>query len=167
MKSFKLLAFFVCFLAVYPVTQISAQQMPYTANYSADFKIGDSKYSKMILDLWKDWDDNALSRHDYFADTITGNFADGSEVKGKEAFQKAANEYRGMFSQVKSNVHAWVPLYVNDKKETVVCIWGQEEYTKKDGTTGINNLHEVWWFNKDNKISYIRQWMAKEPEKKE
>ncbi len=36
----------------------------YTANYSSNFAIGNPAHSKMILDMWKDWDDNAFNRHD-------------------------------------------------------------------------------------------------------
>lgn len=167
MKPLKLLVLTICFFAIlYPITKTTAQELPFKATYSSDFKLGDSKYSKMILDLWKDWDDNALTRHDYFADTIRGNFSDGSEVNGKTDFVKSAVGYRSTFTSVQSTVHAWVPLYANNQKETVVCTWGQEVYVKTDGTKGVNNLHEVWWFNKDNKITYMRQWEAREPEKK-
>ncbi len=135
--------------------------MPYKASYSSNFKMGNQKYAKMILDLWKDWDDNAFNRHDYFSDTITAYFPDGSMVKGKSAFMENSKKYRDGFTAVKSIVHAWVPLLSEDQKMDVVCVWGQEDDTTADGKSTKSNLHEVWFFNKDGKISAFRQWMAK------
>jgi hypothetical protein len=34
--------------------------LPYTAAYSSNFVIGNPSHSQMILNMWKDWDDNAL-----------------------------------------------------------------------------------------------------------
>lgn len=135
--------------------------LPYKADYSADFKIGNSSYSKMILDIWKDWDDNQLDRHSYFADTIVGMFADGSVSKGKEAFIADGKKYRNTQTSVKSTIHAFVPLLSTERNENVVCIWGTEERTMTDGKKETGDLHEVWWFNKDGKITMLRQWAAK------
>src|SRR5450830_11737 len=51
---------------------------PYTANYSSKFAMGNPAHAKIILDLWKDWDDNAFDRHDYMADTLVMLFPDGT-----------------------------------------------------------------------------------------
>ena len=140
---------------------LTADAQPYKATYSSNFKMGNQKYAKMILDMWKDWDDNMLDRHDYVADTVTAYFHDGTVVKGKTAFQESGKKYRSGFTTVKSVVHAWVPLYSEDKKNDVVCIWGEEADTTPDGKTTTTGLHEVWFFNKDGKISSFRQWQAK------
>ena len=76
----------MCVLSLAFVAKESiAQQDPYTANYSSNFQIGDPANSKMILELWKDYDDNAFDRHDYFADTAVMFFPDGSMVRGKDS----------------------------------------------------------------------------------
>ena len=134
--------------------------MPFKAMYSSDFKIGDSKYAKMILDVWKDWDDNQLTRHDYFADTVMGMFANGMVSKGKKAFVDDGMKYRSSMTSVKSSVHAWVPLWSNDRNENAVCIWGTEERVLADGKKETQDIHEVWWFNKDGKVTALRQWVA-------
>lgn len=139
----------------------NATDLPYKVNYSASFKIGNQKYAKMIVDLWKAWDDNALSRYNYFADSVIGYFADGSVVKGKQKFEASSMQYRNSFSSVKSTIHAYVPLWSEDRKEDIVCMWGGDESTKKDGTVEKNEIHEVWFFNKDGKITMVRQWMSK------
>ncbi|MEO6734480.1 MAG: hypothetical protein ABIN01_24890 [Ferruginibacter sp.] len=137
------------------------ESMPYKATVSSSFTIGKAAYSKMILDLWKDWDDNNFERHDYIADSLVMMFPDGMVVKGKQQNQEAAKKYRSKFTTVKSVVHAWVPLSSTDTKEDAVCIWGTEEDTLPDGKVEKNDLHEVWWFNKDGKIIRMRQWAAK------
>ena len=133
---------------------------PYTATYSSSFKVGKPAYASMILDLWKDWDDNRFDRHDYFADTVRMFFSDGSMTKGKAANLEAAKKYRGGMSKVTSVIHAWIPLHSTDKMEDVVCVWGEEENTYPDGKVEKKSIHEVWWFNKDGKISMMRQWTA-------
>ena len=37
----------------------------------------------------------------------------------------------------------------------------EEVNTKADGKEETQDLHEVWWFNKDGKVSMMRQWTAK------
>ena len=134
---------------------------PYKATYSSNFKIGKVAYAKMILDMWKDWDDNKFDRHDYMADSIVMIFPDGNVTKGKKANMEAAMKFRGAFTTVKSTIHAWVPLTSTDKNEDIVCVWGQEEDTTPDGKVEKRDLHEVWWFNKDGKVTRLRQWAAK------
>jgi len=135
--------------------------LPYKAGYSSDYKIGNPAYSKMVLELWKDWDDNTFDKHDYFADTVTMYLPDSTVVKGKAENLAGAKKYRGGMTSAKSVVHAWVPLYSNDTKDDLICIWGMETDTWPDGRVTKRDLHEVWWFNKDGKVSAMRQWAAK------
>jgi hypothetical protein len=136
------------------------KQMIYTAAYSSDFKMGDAKLATKVLELWKDWDENAFNRHDYFADSIVMFFPDGGMVQGKKAALDSAKKYRDMVSKVVSTVHAWMPIYSNDRKENTVLIWGSEENTAPDGKVTYRDIHEVWWFNKDGKATAMRQWTA-------
>ena len=156
----KRLFFSLTFMLI--ITCVIAQ--PYKATFSSSFKMGNDKYAKMVLDLWKAWDDNALDRHDYFADTVKGYFPDGSVVKGKAAFLESGKKYRSGFTSAKSTVHALAPLYSIDKKIDAVCIWGEEEDITPDGKTTKTNIHEVWFFNKAGKISTLRQWTGKPAE---
>ena len=146
----------VCFFK-----QSAAQSAaPYVADFSSSFKIGDAKYSDIILNLWKDWDDNQLSRHNYFSDTVTMWMSDGSVTHGLAANMENAKKFRGSFSKAKSTIHAWVPLYSTDVKLDMVGIWGVEEDTYPDGKVQSREIHEVWWFNKDGKIAGVRQWQS-------
>ncbi len=133
---------------------------PYKATYSSSYAMGNPVYSQMILDIWKDWDDNMLDRHDYMADSLQMFFADGSSMKGKQANLEAGKKFRGSMKAVKSTIHAWVPLKSLDRNEDMVLIWGEEENTMADGKVEKRPVHEVWWFNKDGKLSAMRQWTA-------
>jgi hypothetical protein len=158
----KMLTVFATLLLAGVLSNCYAQSdLPYKAGYTSDFKIGNPAYSKMVLELWKDWDDNTFDKHDYFADTVTMYLPDSTVVKGKAENLAGAKKYRGGMTSAKSVVHAWVPLYSNDKKENAVCIWGTETDTWPDGRVVVRDLHEVWWFNKDGKVSAMRQWNAR------
>ena len=133
----------------------------YTADYSSNFVMGNPAYSQMILEMWKDWDDNALDRHDYMADSVMMFLPDGMVVKGKQANLEGAKKYRGGMKSAKSTLHAVIPLKSTDRNEDLVAIWGQEVDTYPDGKVETRELHEVWGFNKDGKITWMRQYAAK------
>ena len=134
---------------------------PYTANYSSKFAMGNPAHSKMILDLWKDWDDNAFNRHDYFADTVVMLFPDGTMAKGKQQTMDGAIKYRGSMASAKSTLEAWMPLRSVDKNENWVALWGSETDTWADGKTETRDIHEIWRINKDGKIDFMKQFTAK------
>jgi len=156
----KLFIAFVTLLMFVYFNETVAQSAPYKVN-AANFKIGNSAYAKKVLELWKDWDDNTFDKHDYFADTITIYLPDGMVVKGKADNVAGAKKYRGEMKSAVSVVHALVPLYNIEGKHDAVCIWGTETDTWPDGKVETRDLHEVWWFNKDGKVSAMRQWASK------
>lgn len=139
----------------------STMDYPYTATYSSKFVMGNPAHGRMVLDLWKDWDDNAFDRHDYMADTLTMYLPDGMVVKGKAANLEGAKKYRGGMTSAKSIIHAWIPLRSTDKNEDWVAIWGTEVDTWPDGKVETRELHEIWQINKDGKIAVMRQFTAK------
>ena len=134
---------------------------PYKANYSSNFAIGNPAHSKIILDLWKDWDDNAFDRHDYMADTVVMFFPDGTMSKGKAATLEGAMKYRGGMTSAKSTIDAWIPLKSTDRNENWVAVWGSETDTWADGKTETRDIHEIWRFNKDGKVDWMKQFTAK------
>ena len=134
---------------------------PYTANYSSNFKIGNPAQAKMILDLWKDWDDNAFDRHDYMADTVVMFFPDGSMVKGKDSSKAGAMKYRGAMSSATSTLDAWIPLQSVDRNQNWVAVWGSETDTWPDGKTETREIHEIWRFNKDGKVDFMKQFASR------
>ncbi len=135
---------------------------PYTASYSSDFKIGNPANSKMILDLWKDYDDNSFDRHaDWFADTVVMFFPDGSNLRGKDAILAAVKNARSSFSNVTDKLVAWVPLKSVNTNENWVALWGNETDVTSDGKTVSRDIQEVWRINKDGKVDYMKQFESK------
>ena len=133
---------------------------PYTAGYSSNFRIGDPVNSKMILELWKDFDDNTFDNHDYIADTAVMFFADGTMAKGKDSLLMGVKQYRGSLSNVSSTVDAWVPLRSVDRNENWVAIWGTGTSTDANGKVNKKDLHEIWRINKDGKVDFMKQFDA-------
>lgn len=147
------------------ITQHATQgAMPYEATYSSKFVMGDPKYARMVMDLWKDWDNNTLDKSAHlFADTVVMYFSDGTMAKGKDSVMTGAHQYRDKMSAVQSTVHAWMSTRSTDKNENWVTIWGTEEDTWKDGKKTTVSFNEVWRFNKAGKVDLMRQFEAKPP----
>ncbi len=136
-------------------------EYPYTAMYSSNFKIGDPANAKMILDLWKDWDDNAFERHNYMADTLVMFFPDGSMLRGKDSCLAGAKKFRSSLSGVTSVLNAWIPLKSVDRNEDWVALWGIETDTWPDGKTEKKEIQEIWQINKNGKIVFMKQFSSK------
>ncbi len=139
---------------------------PYEIGYSSKFEIGDAQQSKMILELWKDFDSGDVSKHkEYFADSVQMLFPDGSSMHNvKDSIIAETNTYRAMYSSVTSRVDAIIPVKSTDKGENWVCVWGTEIHTLK-GKTDSTNLHEAWRFDKDGKIDFMMQYARSFPKK--
>lgn len=133
---------------------------PYKAEYSSNFAIGNPAHSKMVLELWKDWDDNAFDRHNYMADTVVMYFPDGSMVKGKDSAMAAAKQYRGSMKSAVSTIRAFISLKSVDRNENWVAVWGDETDTYPDGKTETKELQEIWRINKDGKVDFMKQFSS-------
>jgi hypothetical protein len=140
--------------------------LPYTANYSSQFALGNQAHATRILELWKDYDDNSFQRHlDYYADTASFFTSDGMIFKGRDSSLAMVSKYRSGLTNVKSTVDAWIPLRSTDRNEDWVAIWGTETSTDSQGKTTTNAVHELWSFNKDGKVASMRQYHAQVPTK--
>jgi hypothetical protein len=142
-------------------TAVTTTSSLYTPGYSANFRLGDAKYSNVVLQLWKDYDNNTLSAHDYLSDTVTMYLPDGSVLKGKQQVFDVMGKYRAGIKTSSSTVDAWVPLHSNDRNTDLVGIWGTETDTMLDGTVTKSDIHEIWAFNKAGKVAWMKQWTAK------
>ncbi len=139
----------------------------YPVKYSSDFTIGDSKYAQIVLELWKDFDNNTFDNHkDAFADSVAMDFSDGSTMSGtKDSVIAGAKAFRSSLKNCASSVAAIVTLKPKGKDETWVCVWGTEVDTHMNGKIDSVNHNENWMFNKDGKIAYMEQLDAKAPKK--
>jgi hypothetical protein len=144
---------------------MNEMSMPYKASYSTNFQVGNSQFTNLILNAWKEWDEGMPEKiASIISDTITAVMPDGMVVKGKADFIKGGVDYRKNFSSVKSQLTAATTLKSRDHmEEEVTMIWGNETATKKDGTVERNQLHEVWVFNKDGQVVFFQQFAGKTP----
>jgi hypothetical protein len=85
-------------------------------------------------------------------------FADGKPIKGKTELTAAIKEFRNSIKNYKVTVDAWISLKSVDKGENAVTIWGDESYDDKDGKHIAQRLHEVWIFDKADKVYTVLQY---------
>lgn len=139
----------------------------YTATYGSDFEIGDPKYAQIVLDLWKDFDNNTLANHkDVFADSVYVDFAEGGHFAGtRDTLISMMTAHRTSLGNVTDEVVAWTTIKPKGKDETWVIVWGKET-DEKNGKKDSVNLNENWMFNKDGKISFMTQYAQKYEAKK-
>ena len=134
-------------------------KMPYTAGYSSKFAMSDPKYSEKVLTLWKDYENNTLDMHaDMLSDTVMMLLADGTMVKGKAQNLAGVKEFRNSIKDLKITLDAWMSVKSQDRNENVVCVWGSESFTDKDGKQISRRVQEVWGFNNAGKVSLMMQY---------
>jgi hypothetical protein len=146
-------------LLALPFVAMSQGKSSYTAGYSSSFTMADPSYSDKILTLWKDYENNTLDKHaDMISDTVTMLLADGTMVKGKAQNLTGVKEFRGSIKNLKITIDAWMSVKSLDRNENVVCVWGNESFTDKDGKEVSRRLQEVWGFNSAGKVSLMMQY---------
>lgn len=139
--------------------------LPYTADYSSKFEMGDAKNIKTILDLYKDWDNNNLDNSkDKFADTVTLVFSNGTMMHAsRDSVIAQTKPYRNSLGTVTSGVHAVTALKSTDKNENWVVAWFKEYRTDAKGKKDSTELQETWRLNKDGKADLLYQYEQKNP----
>jgi hypothetical protein len=145
--------------------QLNELDMIYKATYSGNFQIGNTQLARIVLNLWKDYDNNVFKNLELMvADTVTGIMPDGTVLKGNTNLIKAIKDFRGGLADAKSTVDAYVTLRSPDHPDDMILtIWGSEVDTKKDGTKTSMDLQEVWIFNKDAQLRFWRQFSSPSP----
>jgi hypothetical protein len=138
----------------------SAVALPYTANYSSSFEMGNPQYSASILQgSWKDWETNNLDNmKSWAADTIVAFHSDASMVVGVDSLMARWKRERAKYTSVIDTIQAVIPLYSTDKKENWVLVWASEISTKANGSKDTTQLMETWRINKDGKADILYQY---------
>ena len=146
-------------------SQVDNTTYPYTADYSHNFEIGNTKYAQTVLQLYKDWENNTLDNSkSSFADIDSMFFADGTMFAGtRDSLFTVAKKMRSQQATVVDSVHAWVPLRSKDRNEDWVLIWTNEISTDSKGKKTSTQLHELWRFNKDGKVDLVYQFAQQPP----
>jgi hypothetical protein len=134
--------------------------LPYTVNYSSSFKMGDPKYSAMILQgSWKDWENNTMDNmKSWVADTIVAYHSDNSMVMGADSLMARWKRSRDGLTSSIDSIDAVLSVVSTDKNENWVLVWARAIDTKKDGTKDTSALQETWRINKDGKADMLYQF---------
>lgn len=140
---------------------VSVAPYIYKASYADKFEKGDDKHSRTVLEIWKAYDNNQLdSARKYFADTVYMKSRDGYEMYGTaDSILKETKQYRSGIEKVVSEVAAFTPLKATANGDNWVSIWGKE-FTTTNGKLDSIDLHEIWRFNKDGKVDWMRQYAS-------
>lgn len=150
--------------------QVSNTKEPIYKMAFNNLSIGNPAYSQLVLQAWKDFDNNTLDNSAHiFADDVLITLPDGTAIKGKDKAMAGIKEYRSQFKSLSSQVHAVTTLKASDVPDReVVSIWGLETAVDKNGATTKTQLNEVWFINKAGKVIEMHQMAAKDstPEKK-
>ena len=146
-------------LAILLVLPFAAMSQTYSAGYSSKFVMADASYSDKVLTLWKDFENNTLDKHiDLISDTVTMILSNGAVVKGRAENLKDVKEFRSSIKDYKVTVDAWISVKSVDRGQNAVLIWGDENFTDKDGKKVQQRVHEVWLFDSAGKISMMMQY---------
>jgi hypothetical protein len=140
---------------------------PYEINYSSEFEIGDPNQAKIILNLWKDFDNgNLANSKERFADTVDMVLAGGTRMHAsRDSMIASVQHYRDIFAAVTSRVDAVLATKSTDKNEDWVSVWGTEKDTYKNGKIDSVDLQETWRFDKNGKINMVLQYIREYPKK--
>ena len=141
---------------------VDSVKLPYKPLYSSSFSIGSSADAKVVLDLWKAYEENRLQdTKDLWADTVTMEFADGFKLRmGRDSLIAGGVADRAQYSSVIDSVQAWIPLHSTDKNENWVGIWATEYTVTTKGKKDTVDIHEIWQL-KNSKITYMAQYKGK------
>ena len=133
---------------------------PYAMGYSSKFEFADPEKGKMVLDMWKDFDNNTLDNSkDKFADTVSLQFP-GMKIRStRDSAFSVTKSYRSLYNTVTSSVDVVMSVRSTDKKGDWVLVWGREMRTNKKNVTDTTEVHEVWGLNKEGKVEAIEQFV--------
>jgi hypothetical protein len=127
-------------------------------SFSSDFSIGDPALADKVVTLWKHYDANTVdSARSFFADSVFSDMPGYAAKLQADSMIKEIKASRSAFSSCVSTFDAIIPIKANDKNESGVAIWGVETTTKA-GKTTKRDIHELWMFDQNGKINWIKQY---------
>jgi ketosteroid isomerase-like protein len=138
-------------------TESVAINYPYKPAYSSDFSVGDANHAKMVLDLYKMWEENKLDEMKaLLADSVSIEFPDGNKFADNTADSMInfAKQVRKQIASIKVEMDGWMPVKSNDKKDDYVLTYSRDYTTDASGKKDSTRVH-AYFLIKNNKI---RSW---------
>ena len=164
MKALLILVFSTLLSVTLLYGQEDRNELPFTPNYSSKIQIGNAEHVKIVLNFWKDWDNNTMDKSNQnFDDSIMVLLSSGRFIQGKSNVISTRSVTRDAIQSVRSTVDVWVPLHITDKNEWLVALWGSQNIIRKDGSKVTQLINEIWRINKDGKVNMIRQYTGMAP----
>ncbi|HEY6978319.1 MAG TPA: hypothetical protein VH396_18605 [Chitinophagaceae bacterium] len=144
-----------------PVGGAMPVDLPYKMQYS-NWTMGDPQNLKIILDMYKNWEDNKLdAAAAAFADSTYYDLANGNmAVTTKQNILDSFKVWRGMSGSLSSDVITGLSLHSPDKNEDWVLTWSLNRWTSKDGKTDSSYSNDNWQL-KNGKIAYMTSFEQK------
>jgi hypothetical protein len=115
----------------------------------------------MVLNIFKDYDNNIFTSDNIYADSVIARFSDGSSIKGKDSLNSSIKQFRNSLASVKESILTYVVLKPKDKDETFVSVWSDEINVYKNGKSESIKRNQIWKFNKQGKVISIDDYSAK------
>jgi hypothetical protein len=148
----------------------AAISYPYKADYSPDFSMGDPNHSKIVLDLYKMWEDGKIDdMRPLLADSVFIEVYDGMRFNNTvDSFINFAKQIRTMYSSTKPVFDTWMPVHHKESNEDYVLVWNRDYSTTTDGKMDSLRVHAYFQI-KNNKVrgwSEFQQKLAPPPPKK-
>jgi hypothetical protein len=140
--------------------------VPYKVQYGS-WSLGDPQNVKMMLDMYKNWDDNKIDVvAAACADTFRLDNPNGYHVTlTKATILDSLKKWRNMSTSLSSDIIVALPLHSPDKNEDWVCIWCVNHWTDKKGKTDSSFSNDNWQI-KMGKIAYMTSLEQHFPKKK-
>jgi len=146
-------------------TPAPAVNMPYSADYSSQFVMGDQKHSEKLLTLFKQWDDNKVADGKAMFGDSVHFYADKWEFHGSnDSFMAVSKKQRANYKEVKTRVQAWIPVHSTDKNEDWVLVWSTAYTTDMKGKVDSASYQDTWRINKDGKFDLMYDYQQRPPE---
>jgi hypothetical protein len=95
-----------------------------------------------------------------FADSVYQDMPGYEGTMSRDSVMTSVKAFRATLTSCVTEIDAIVPLKASNKEESVVCIWGKETAEMK-GKKMVRDINEVWGFNKDGKVTWIKQYELK------
>jgi len=147
--------FFLLLSSTMFVAALQAQSLPYSANYSSNFKMATHDLSSMVLQLYKAYETNDFSKEDWFADTLMVVLDNGQVLTGKATALQAFKDARQNDGDTKFVFDAIIPLTSVDRKENWVSLWGNTTTSR-----GKTEFQAIWKINSQKKVAFIKFFQA-------
>lgn len=140
----------------------SAHNYGVSFSYGADFALEDASYAEKVIKVWRHYDANTMdSVRTYFADTVFNDLPGFTGKLQADSLLAIIKAERSAVDTIASSFDAILPAREKGKGEVVVAVWGVEKTTAKSGRQSRRDLQELWGFNKEGKISWIKQFELK------